>query len=392
MSMSEILTHYRRLPTRMCACVVASEAALTHLQSQFPEEFRQLFTGIASSAEAALPALPASQTNVLVIEVNPALPGSVGRIEQARSRYPDLPIIAAVEQLDLNKVRTLMRLGIKDVVSLPFNGDELLPAIIDLSTQQPGTAAGIAPMLAVLHSSGGAGASTVVSHLAAAIIDQNPDARCCILDLDLQFGEQAALFGVTPNASMVDCLEAGDRLDWDMVADAVTPARAGIDLLAAPRDIPPPETIDAGQLLRLLAMLRQQYDHVLLDFPAAWSNAALSAACACERLMIVVDQSVRGIGRAAKTIALLDSVDIAPSQIGLVVNRAEKRLFQAISTQDVSDTLARKVIATIPLVKSGLPEAQVRGILLSEEDPRGAFAKAFSQLAQSVVTPKGEPA
>lgn len=391
MSMSETLTLYRRLPTRMSACVVASEDELARLESQFPEEFQQLFTGIASPAHSALPALPTIQPNVLVIEVNPSLPGSVGRIEQARARFPDLPIIAAVEQLDLGKVRTLMRLGIKDVVALPFNVDELLPTVIDLSTEQTGTTTSVAPMQAVLHSSGGIGASTVVSHLAAAIVAQNPEMRCCVVDLDLQFGEQAALFGVTPKASVVDCLEAGDRLDWDIITNAMSSARAGIDLLAAPRDIPPPETIDADQLLRLLGMLRQQYDHVLLDLPAGWSNAALSAACACERLLVVVDQSVRSISRAAKTIALLDSVDVPNSQIGLVLNRAEKRLFQAISTQDVGNTLSREILATIPLVKSGLPEAQVRGALLSEDDPRGAFTKAFAQLALAVTSAEGEP-
>ena len=383
MTKSETLTLFRRLPTRMCACVVASEDELARLESQFPEQFRQIFTSVALPTNAALPALPVTQSTVLVIEVNPGLPGSMGRIERARSRYPDLPIIAAVESLDLSKVRTLMRLGIKDVVALPFNADELLPVIIDLSTQFANQSAGLAPMQAVVHSSGGIGASTVVSHLAAAITEQNEDARCCIVDLDCQFGEQASLFGVSPSTSVVDCLDAGDRLDWDIIANAVTNVRPRIDLLAAPRDIPPPETIDADQLLRLLTMLRQNYDHVLLDFPAGWTNAGLSAACACNRLLLVVDQSVRSISRASKTIALLDSVDVAPGNVTLVVNCAEKRLFQVIGAQAVGDTLDREIAAVIPLVKTGLQEAQVRGFLFSEEEPRSAFAKAFVQLAET---------
>ena len=142
MSMSETLTLHRRLPTRLSACVVASEAELAHLKGQFSEEFQQLFTGIASAAHAPLPDLPIGPTNVLVIEVNPALPGTMGRIEQARSRYPDLPIIAAVEHLDLSKVRTLMRLGIKDVVALPFNADELLPAVKNIKSERPGIGCG----------------------------------------------------------------------------------------------------------------------------------------------------------------------------------------------------------------------------------------------------------
>ncbi|MEE4316862.1 MAG: AAA family ATPase [Erythrobacter sp.] len=390
MNMSETLTLFRRLPTRMSACVVASESELARLESQFPDEFRQMFTGIALTPTAELSAQSLAQANVLVIEVNPALPGSVGRLERARARYPDLAIIAAVENLDLSKVRTLMRIGIKDVVALPFNVEELLPVVIDLSTELTDASARLAPMLAVMHSSGGVGASTVVSHLAAAITAMNEDAQCCIVDLDLQFGEQAALFGVSPMAGLWDCLEARERLDWDIIDNALTKVRPRIDLLAAPHEIPPPEAIDADQLLRLLDLLRQRYDHVLLDFPADWSNAGLSAACACTEMLLIVDQSVRSISRASKTVALFDSVNVAPDDVHLVVNRAEKRLFQAIDVDDVGKTLRRKIVGTIPLVKSGLQEAQVRGILLSEEEPRSAFSKAFEHLAEAVALPEGE--
>jgi Flp pilus assembly CpaE family ATPase len=96
-----------------------------------------------------------------------------------------------------------------------------------------------------------------------------------------------------------------------------------------------------------------------------------------------VDQSVRSISRASKTIALLDSVDVAPGNVTLVVNCAEKRLFQVIGAQAVGDTLDREIAAVIPLVKTGLQEAQVRGFLFSEEEPRSAFAKAFAQLAET---------
>ncbi len=390
MTMSESLTLFRRRLTRMCTCVVASERELAHLESQFPEDLKDMFLGVTSPASAALPALPTQSPNVLVIEVDPASPGSVARLEQAALRHPDVPIIAAVENLDLNKVRKLMRLGVKDVVTLPFNADELLRVVIDVSTALPDVSANLAPMLAVAHASGGIGASTVVSHLAAAITMQDENARCCIVDLDLQFGEMASLFGVPSTTGVVDCLDAGSRMDWDIIENAVTKVRPRIDLLAAPRDIPPPEAIDADQLLTLLGMLRQQYDHVLLDCSASWTNATLSAACACTSLLVMVDQSVRSVGRANKMISLLDNVGVEQGDVRLVVNRAEKRLFQAIDVKDVGKTLKRDIAGIIPVVKSGLQEAQVRGVLLSEEEPRSPFAKAFAQLADNMITPDGD--
>lgn len=104
----------------------------------------------------------------------------------------------------------------------------------------------------------------------------------------------------------------------------------------------------------------------------------------------MVDQSVRSVGRANKMISLLDNVGVEQGDVRLVVNRAEKRLFQAIDVKDVGKTLKRDIAGIIPVVKSGLQEAQVRGVLLSEEEPRSPFAKAFAQLADNMITPDGD--
>lgn len=392
MTMSETLSLFRQLPARMSAGVVACAEELARLDAVIPEQFAPVFTKIAVPVDAPLPAISLAQVDMLVVEIDLAVPGSLRRIHRARLDYPDLPIIAAVSDLDLNKVRTLMRVGIKDVVSLPFNAGELLPAVIDVSSELAKMPGDLAPMQAIIHSSGGVGASTVVSHLAAAIVAAEPAARCCVVDLDFQFGELASLFGVSPPTSIFDCIDAGDRLDLDLIANAVVKARDGIDLLAAPRDVPPPEKLDVDQLLKLLAMLRRHYDHVLIDFPAGWTGAGLSAACACSEVLLVVDQSVRSISRASKTIALLESVEVGADRVALIVNRGEKRLFQVIGAEEVGQTLGREIAGVIPLAKSGLREAQDRGILLSEQDPRGAFAKSIDQLAQRLLAPGGERA
>jgi len=93
--------------------------------------------------------------------------------------------------------------------------------------------------------------------------------------------------------------------------------------------------------------------------------------------LLIVEQSVRNLDRAKKTVEVLESVDFPPYSVKLIVNRVEKRLFQAIRTEDIENAIDREVVAKIPLVKSGLKEAQERGLLLTDEDPRSAFSKAI---------------
>lgn len=387
MTMPEALSLFRRLPTRMSVGVVAEAAQLAALEGVLPEQFVPIFRKISAMPMDPLPSGELTAVDVLVVEVDPLMPSSINRVHQALSRQPGLPLIAAVRDLDVDTIRTLMRVGCRDVVALPFNASELLPAIIDLSSQLPKSNVALAPMTSVIHAAGGAGASTIISHLAAAIVDAGSEVRCCVVDLDLQFGELHTLFGVSPAVGILDCIDAGERLDMDIIRNAATEVRPGIDLLASPRDVPPPEKLDVDQLLLVLETLRCNYDHVLIDFPAGWTTAGLSAACTSTNLLVVVEQTVRSISRASKTLSLLESVDVAAKDVALVVNRAEKRLFQPIDASDVGNTLRRQILGTIPFVKSGLQEAQDRGLLLSEQDRRGAFAKAFDQLALHLLAP-----
>jgi len=174
-------------------------------------------------------------------------------------------------------------------------------------------------------------------------------------------------------------------MDLDIVQNAVVEARDNLSILSVPEDVTPPEGIDTDQILKLLILLRQNYDYVILDLPSGWTEWSLSAACACDELLLVVDQSIRGLRRAKKTVGLLESVDFAPQNVKLVVNRAEKKLFQAIASDDVADALSRDVVATLPVVKSGLRQMQEQGQLASEFDPKSGFIKAVDGLAEWVM-------
>lgn len=378
------LTSLSDLPSGLAASIVASSGELAGLEGALAERFGYGFTMIALEPGAAIDHRALGQSTILVVEIDPEVPASLERVQTARALAPHLSLIAAVRDVDLPTTRALLRRGFSDVIALPFDAEELIGAVVDLGSTHIAVPAALAPMRAVVHSTGGIGASTVVTNLAGALAAADPDCKICVVDLDFQFGEIASLFGVDPASSVMDCLSAGDRLDFDIVSNACLTARDNIAVLAAPPEIVPPEGIDTDQLLRLLTMLRQHYDHVLLDLPADWSGLSLSAACACDELLVVVDQTVRTLGRARRTTDLLDSVDFPAEKVRLIVNRAEKRLFQAIGTDEVASAMKREVAVALPLVKSSLDTMQDEGQLLVEADHRAAFSKAIHELAEHI--------
>lgn len=327
----------------------------------------------------------------IVLEVDPRDSLSLARMEQVRRSRPSLPIIAAIENSDFNLTRVLVRQGVFDVVTIPFDAEEVMSRVMDASAILAGSSeVQAAPMVVVTRSIGGAGATTVVTHLARAIANRtNGAGSCCVVDLDLQFGQVANYFGVSGATSVLDLLEAGDRLDGDLVRNAAIDTGRGPFVLAAPGAIAPLEEVDVDRLLQMLAIIRQEFGFVLLDLPANWTNWTLSAVLASSDILMLTDQSLNGLRQTKRCLNLFESIEIPTNQVGVVVNRFEKRLMQKIGLNDVGRALKRTIRATLAKEKSGLTEAQDQGLLLDQTVRKARFLEDIDDLADQLWTAGG---
>lgn len=340
---------------------------------------------LALSPDAALPVDLVARARVLVLEVDPSDPASLGRLSRVRAERTDLPIIAAIHDASISLVRTLIRQGIADIAVLPFDADELVTQILDAtaSSTEKKTQSAIAPMATVVRSCGGCGATTVITHLAAALARQiDGSQRVCVVDLDLQSGEVAPFVGLSPKVTVMDLLDAGERLDSEFLRSAVTESSYGFSVIAAPEAITPLETIDVDQLLRLLTLLRTEFDFVLVDLPADWTNWALSVALASSEVMLVTDLSIASLRQAKRRSDLFSSVGVDRKKVGVVVNRAQRRLFKTIGVDEVGEVLKRDVLTTLATEGAALSSAQDEGLLITEVSPRSKFAADIRTLAQ----------
>ncbi|MDR7102637.1 AAA family ATPase [Croceicoccus sp. BE223] len=327
-----------------------------------------------------------SKASILVLEVDPGQPDSMARLFDVRSRRPSLPVIVALEHADLRMTRTLIRQGIADVATLPFDVGELTGQLIEVAARHaPAHDGSLAPMVSVVRAAGGVGATTLITHLAESMADCNGrPLEVCVIDLDLQFGQVANYLGLNPQTTVLDLLEASERLDSDLVRDAAVAAPQGIFVIGAPSQIAPLEEVDVDRLLNLVNVARQTFDFVLLDLPSNWTNWTLSAALACNEIMVVTDQSITGLRQTKRVIELFDIMQVGRENVRIIVNRVEKKLFQPIGVSEVADTLSREVSATVARDKGDLQMAQDRGVLLSESGRKSAFVKDIDRLADQI--------
>ncbi|WAT16708.1 hypothetical protein OZN62_07065 [Aurantiacibacter sp. MUD11] len=326
-----------------------------------------------------------ADANLLVIEVDPAIPESVQRVRAIRSERRGLLIVAALRGMDVSVVRTLVRQGIADVVELPFDRQALAAQVADTLARNstPSLAPGLAPMLSVVGGVGGCGTTTVITHLAAHFA-QTMKLRTCVADLDLQSGEVAYYVGRTPRITIETLLTAGERLDQEFVRGALLDSGHGFTLIAAPERVMPLDDVDVDSLLAMLKLLRQQFDLVIVDLPNDWTSWGLSVVSASSEVVLVTDLSVACLRQAKRRLDLFESVGVDAGGVKLVANRVERGLFKSVNLEAAAKALGGQFVGTIGDVGHSLIDAQDEGLLLFDTNRNAKFASQIADLAKAL--------
>ncbi|MGX7897061.1 AAA family ATPase [Tsuneonella sp. HG222] len=332
-------------------------------------------------ADAAL-----ANADLAVIEVNPDDGASVARISAIRERHRSLPVVAAIRGASVSLARLLVREGITDVVTLPFDLGELQQVCFDaLASRQTGgaTSTKLAPVISVARSIGGCGASSIASHLAADLAEHARTGRGAIaVDLDLQYGSLADYLGAHGRGSIADLLEARGRLDEELLRSIVADAGNGLLIVGAPEALMPLESVDNDDLQRVIHLLRCQSDYVVLDLPANLTNWTLATLHASDAVVLVVELSVASLRQAKRRIELFRSVGIEDKAIRIVVNRVEKRLFRTIDLDDVAQTLGLPVFASVALDAPTVGVAQNQGVRVSTLKGKSKFVSDIGAIGE----------
>ena len=149
----------------------------------------------------------------------------------------------------------------------------------------------------MIKSVGGVGATALLTQLAIRFAEQEaPHGReACLIDLDVQFGDVAFQLGLRPKLSLADLLDAGTRLDGDLLRATTSEHPSGLKVIAAPHDMMPLEGISSEHMLRIVDMATREFGTVFVDLPTNWTNWSLSLVARSDLVVLVTELTVAGL-------------------------------------------------------------------------------------------------
>ena len=329
-----------------------------------------------------------------LIQVDRDKPASIKRFQKLAS-LTRTPLIAAAYEPPLAFVRSLIRAGARDVVPLPLDMVELetslAPIAESMAKRDEIESAQHAKVVSVIKSLGGVGATSLLSQMGIRFAQREAahGREACLIDLDVQFGDAAFQLGLQPKLSLADLIEAGSRLDGDLLRAATVDHPSGLHVIAAPPSMMPLESLNSEQLLEIVEIAAREFGTVLVDLPTNWTNWSLSLIARSDLVLLVTQLSIPSLNRARRQLELLRSQDLHTLDVRILVNRLEKAFMRTIRLSDVRDGLGRDVSYTVANDHAVIRAAIDRGVPIDEIKRKSAVGRDLDTLDAGIAAALG---
>jgi len=285
--------------------------------------------------------------DVLILDLDSDPEVAVRLVEQARARN-EATIMVYSENPDPKLAVRLMRAGASEYLLLPLEQGAMAEALVrstNTNHEQPIPGEkGEGKLLVFAGSKGGSGVTTMACNVAIALA-QNSDQKTLLIDLALPIGDAALCLGIAAGYSTDDALRNIDRLDATFLQNLLVKHRSGVFVLAAPTKIPEIEVSNSA-IVKLMAIARREFDHVIVDVGSRIDVAAKVLFEDASRVYLVTQTGISELRNSNRLISQFFAEE-SPS-LEVVINRFDSRFHETTNEDVVAKALGRPVRWKIP--------------------------------------------
>ena len=172
---------------------------------------------------------------------------------------------------------------------------------------------------------GGVGKTTISTNLAAALADGGKRS-VCVVDLDLALGDVSIVMQLFPVHTIADAVGMEDSLDPQALEGLLTQHSPGLSVLVAPVQPDAKDRIKGELIGRVLRILKERFDVVVVDTPPAFDDVVLQAFDESDLLLLVANLDVPALKSLKITAETLGLLNHPRDRWRLVLNRADMKV------------------------------------------------------------------
>jgi pilus assembly protein CpaE len=370
----------------------------------FIDEAKRLFDGglpTARTINDALSAIEGGNLRMVILGPSYAQDSALDAVRNLRAADPTLISLVVAESVTANLLRSAMQRGVSDVIEAPLTEEKIAQAISQFSSDvlkmqasRPGSPPAVAEgpptgdIVTVMSAKGGSGKTVTATNLAV-LLAQQPDAKVCLVDADLQFGDVCLVLQLEPKFTVVNAAAELHRLDEQLLNSILTPHHTGLKVLAAPLEPAFADDITTAGLLQILELLKSMFDYVVVDTASLLDELLLSLLEKSDQVLMVVDMDLPSVKNAKLALETLRLLKFPTNKVRLVLNRSNARA--RLDDREIEGALKSQIQARIP--SDGDVAASVNeGRPVVESSPKSKVSKGFGEVFELVTGHKVEAA
>ncbi len=212
------------------------------------------------------------QPNLILLDVE----GTTGSnlLTEFHSTYDGVAILCMGEQWQAERASHYVQAGAKGYIVKPFTSEELKEAVDTFA--RSGMEVG-AETITFFSPKGKSGKTTLIANLALALARTTHE-QVGIIDADLQFGDMAVFFNLSPASTIVEAVRDVRFLSPVTLAQYFMSVTQNVHVLCGTRTPNLIDRVSIPAFEEIIRMAQSLYRYVLIDVPQAFNPTAIAAA------------------------------------------------------------------------------------------------------------------
>jgi pilus assembly protein CpaE len=266
-----------------------------------------------------------------------------------------VPVIAYSSRTDAETARRAVLAGARDYLTKPFKPGQPGQSILEQLERkqareggQPGQRVASGIVITVYGAKGGIGKTTVAANLATALAQAG--GSVALADMDTQFGDVAIMMDIPVGKTIVELARRADEIDRDLVGDYLVQHSSNVRILPAPFDPSQWRAVTPDQMGKIITVLAQTHDFVVLDTAATFNDVVAVALDKANVVLLVTSMDISSIKNTLVVLKLLASSSFPQEKVKLTINHASAT--NTVKEEDVKNILRQEVFWRIPYDES----------------------------------------
>jgi pilus assembly protein CpaE len=296
-------------------------------------------------------------------------------------------VYVTYKEVQLDVVRRMMRIGVKDIFPQPFQTQELMSEIaraVSSKRERVKAAQGAkGGVTAFIDAKGGVGSTSIAVNVAHVLAEKHK-AEVLLIDFDLQFGDVALSLDLHPRSTITDALRQPDRVDAVLLKALVIKHDSGLDVLPSPGNLTSMDELTASSVRKILQAAVQDYEFVLIDLPRYFNSGVIEALKFSDPIMLVCQNSLETIRNAKMILDNLSLLGVSLASVELINNRAMAKS-ESVSIDKLKSTLGKERIHRVRNDYAAAVSAQDQGLPVASVARKSDMTKDIHALAEYIL-------